>query len=121
MTLKTFPHELTRLQPDAPHVLGEREPKSAGMNLEDLAIVTHYLQSVGTPQQRHYTSLARKHGLLDLSKWLRESEISWNVPFKPSLNAKFTFIDLFAGIGGMRQQPTLQKAHRRTGLPSRKS
>jgi len=102
MSLRAFPLELTRLQSEAPHVLGDREPKSAGLNLEDLAIVTHYLQSVGTPQQRHYTRLARKHGLLDLSRWLQETKTSWNVPFKPVQDTTFTFIDLFAGIGGMR-------------------
>jgi DNA (cytosine-5)-methyltransferase 1 len=102
MALRAIPLEMIRLQPEAPHLLAERAPKSAGLNLEDLAIVTHYLQSVGTPQQRHYTSLARKHALLELSKWLRESMTSWNVPFKPVKDATFTFIDLFAGIGGMR-------------------
>lgn len=102
MALKAFPLELTRLHPRAPHVLAEREPKSAGLDLDDLAIVTHYLHNVGTPQQRHYSVLAKRHGLLDVSKWLQETKTSWKVPFKPTETASFTFIDLFAGIGGMR-------------------
>jgi DNA (cytosine-5)-methyltransferase 1 len=34
--------------------------------------------------------------------FLKAQSISWDVPFPPSENFSFTFIDLFAGIGGMR-------------------
>jgi DNA (cytosine-5)-methyltransferase 1 len=102
MALRALPLELIRLHSEEPHVLEPEDSRKPDLNLESLAVVTHYLQSFDTAQQRHYTTLARKHGLLDLSRWLQESKVSWNVPFRPSLDASFTFIDLFAGIGGMR-------------------
>lgn len=102
MALKAIPTELMRLHPDAPHVLERNDSRSSKLDLENLAIVTHYLQSVDTPQQRHYTALARRHGLLELCRWLQDSNVTWPTRFKPTSDSSFTFIDLFAGIGGMR-------------------
>lgn len=72
------------------------------LGLESLAIVTHYFQSLNTPQQGHYASLARKHGLLELCRWLQATNFTWPARFEPAHDSSFTFIDLFAGIGGMR-------------------
>lgn len=79
---------------------------------EDLAYLTQYLQN----QDEEYVSgFYRDHASRYLlSNPLRMSILSdrdfqyqlpirWDVPFPPlSGNTKFTFIDLFAGIGGMR-------------------
>jgi DNA (cytosine-5)-methyltransferase 1 len=99
MALKSLPPEIVRLHPKAPRVL---EDVKMGLDLDDLAVVTHLLQSAGTPQERHYSTLAKKHSLLEVSRWLQESKVSWDVPFKPAPDSSFSFIDLFAGIGGMR-------------------
>jgi DNA (cytosine-5)-methyltransferase 1 len=102
MKLKAIPDELIRLHADPPIVLDRSDKRFQNLNLESLAIVTHFLQSLGTPQQRHYTALARKHGLFDLCRWLQDSGFVWPANFKPSPDSSFTFIDLFAGIGEMR-------------------
>lgn len=102
MTSKRVPKELSGLHAAPPHARDSHLSKSNQLDLESLAVVTHYLQSVDTPQQRHFTALARERGLLELSRWLQESNITWQTPFKPPTNELFTFIDLFAGIGGMR-------------------
>ena len=61
-----------------------------------LAVVTHYLQVYGTPASEYY-----KDEALD---FLGDADyvLEWDVPFPPADNAKFTFTDLFAGIGGIR-------------------
>ena len=85
-----------------PLVFEGSSPMIQSLDLESLAIVSHYLQSLNTSQQTHYTSLARKHGLIDLCRWLEDSNFTLPAKFKPALDSSFTFIDLFAGIGGMR-------------------
>ena len=77
---------------------------------EVLAEVTHYLQCGGTEAAESYEMDALKgweemmgscgEGKgLDLQHWL---PLEWDVPFPAPKKARFTFIDLFAGIGGMR-------------------
>ena len=68
---------------------------------DSLAFVTHYLQNhkdeaadcFHDPAAEYLT----KHS--DFQEWF---PIRWDVPFPPSRDAKFKFIDLFAGIGGFR-------------------
>jgi len=65
-----------------------------------LALITHFLQSVGTEYQEHY---AKAREYLDPIVSLPEfGAIQWNIPFPPTTNPAFTFVDLFAGIGGFR-------------------
>ncbi|HDR7673290.1 TPA: DNA cytosine methyltransferase [Bacillus wiedmannii] len=64
-----------------------------------LAYITHFLQNLGDVSAEYYRLEAEKFLLnndVDLNK------IKWDVPFPPTENSKFKFIDIFAGIGGMR-------------------
>lgn len=76
--------------------------KAMGVESESFPAVTHYLQSVRTPQQRHFLAVLKQ--LLQPSQLQQVLEISSQVtlPFPPSRITRFTFIDLFAGIGGFR-------------------
>ena len=64
---------------------------------EHLAILTHYLQAPPEIRKKHF-ELAPDLGLNDLA----ELTVKWDIPFPPNVAPSFTFIDLFAGIGGMR-------------------
>lgn len=66
-------------------------------NNDDQAIFTHFLQST-TKTRKSYFVLPPELALNELTK----SKIQWDIPFPPTAEPKFTFIDLFAGIGGMR-------------------
>jgi DNA (cytosine-5)-methyltransferase 1 len=66
-------------------------------NNDDQAIFTHFLQST-TKTRKSYFVLPPELALNELTK----SKIQWDIPFPPTVEPKFTFIDLFAGIGGMR-------------------
>ncbi len=76
----------------------------------NLAHLTHYFQNHKNgvsqyfqPQAKAYlTELLKETNILnefDLQYYL---PIKWDIPFPPSKNTKFKFIDLFAGIGGIR-------------------
>ena len=84
---------------------------------EQMAIVSHYLHNQGFAYAQPYESKAK--GLMqDIYHTQRESlednvlsearvpyllfSDLFSVPFLPIQNPKFTFIDLFAGIGGFR-------------------
>ncbi|PKL92203.1 MAG: DNA (cytosine-5-)-methyltransferase [Candidatus Goldiibacteriota bacterium HGW-Goldbacteria-1] len=64
---------------------------------EKFAYATHYLQSYGTEAEEYY-----KEGVKFLPPGFQPELFKMNVPFPPPETPKFTFIDLFAGIGGMR-------------------
>lgn len=66
-----------------------------------LAVITHYLQNIGHESEKYYKekalNLLKNNMLINIL-----SDLEWDVPFPPVQKPKFTFIDLFAGIGGMR-------------------
>ena len=77
---------------------------------EDLAILTHNLQSrkgesINTFAEEAVKYMKTLNGVV--SKQSADAiqlkmPIEWDIPFPPTKNPKFTFIDLFAGIGGFR-------------------
>ncbi|MCC7438326.1 MAG: DNA (cytosine-5-)-methyltransferase [Armatimonadetes bacterium] len=76
----------------------------------DLAYFTHYLHNHTNGVSRHYKQEAANYfcritGELGLIRepYIQELlPISFDIPFPPPKNSSFTFIDLFAGIGGFR-------------------
>lgn len=76
----------------------------------DLAHLTHYFQSYENGVSHYFKPnatvyLAELHKILNI---LQEPDfqyylpIKWDIPFPPVTDPKFKFIDLFAGIGGIR-------------------
>ncbi|MBL7790554.1 MAG: DNA (cytosine-5-)-methyltransferase [Chitinophagales bacterium] len=77
---------------------------------DNLAHLTHYFQNHHNGVSKHFKPTATSY-LIDLHKELSivtEPDfqyylpIKWDIPFPPTLNPTFKFIDLFAGIGGIR-------------------
>lgn len=77
---------------------------------EGLAHLTHYFQNYKNGASEYFKPSAKKY-LTDLHQKLNIAEdpdfqyylpIKWDIPFSPPANPKFKFIDLFAGIGGIR-------------------
>ncbi|MDD4353832.1 MAG: DNA (cytosine-5-)-methyltransferase, partial [Candidatus Nanoarchaeia archaeon] len=75
-----------------------------------LAFLTHYFHSYQNGGAQYFLAGAKKY-LKELHKELNvagESEfqyylpIKWDIPFPSPVKPKFRFIDLFAGIGGIR-------------------
>lgn len=89
-----------------------KQPKFSFSTNEDLAIVSHYLHLEGSRFDRTYRSEAKR--LLGTAEPVRQTIVAepdfqtslfdeiFNVPFPTPPHPKFTFIDLFAGIGGFR-------------------
>jgi DNA (cytosine-5)-methyltransferase 1 len=73
---------------------------------ENHAQITHYLQTPEFYKSPFYSTVISSDGSTDEN--LAEEEYSfklpleWDVPFPPPKKPRYTFIDLFAGIGGMR-------------------
>ena len=76
----------------------------------DLAYLTHYFQNHKNGVSQYFKPSAEKY-LYNLHEKLNLVEepdfqyylpIQWDIPFPPVKNPKFKFIDLFAGIGGIR-------------------
>lgn len=77
---------------------------------ERVAVLTHYLQNSENGVSKYYKRGAEQAliELQDENKIVSENNIQhylpikWDVPFPPPENPEFKFIDLFAGIGGIR-------------------
>ncbi|MFI5163909.1 MAG: DNA (cytosine-5-)-methyltransferase [Bacteroidia bacterium] len=75
-----------------------------------LAHLTHYFQNNKNGVSQYFKPKAKKYleQLHEELSIVKEPEfqyyipIKWDVPFPPPSNPKFKFIDLFAGIGGIR-------------------
>ena len=76
----------------------------------DLAHLTHYFQNHKNGVSQFFKPTAASY-LADLHEELNIIQepdfqyylpIKWDIPFPPQANPKFKFIDLFAGIGGIR-------------------
>jgi DNA (cytosine-5)-methyltransferase 1 len=63
-----------------------------------LAYISHYLQNINSDE----ADLFFEHIPSQIKELLANETIEWDVPFFSKPNPIFTFIDLFAGIGGMR-------------------
>jgi DNA (cytosine-5)-methyltransferase 1 len=77
---------------------------------DGLAHLTHFFQNHKSKAKDIYEPFAKEY-LTDVHERLQLAEdaefqyylpIKWDVPFPPPKKPKFTFIDLFAGIGGTR-------------------
>jgi DNA (cytosine-5)-methyltransferase 1 len=74
---------------------------SSGLTRDELAFISHYLQSQTATESRKY-SVRAKAAMKSVGLDLRPEQVTWDIPFAPSKTPRFTFVDLFAGIGGMR-------------------
>src|SRR5690554_3810262 len=80
-------------------------------NAEDLAYFTHYLHNHKNGVSKSYEKRAKEY-FYEINEELNivaepaelqaMLPIKWDIPFPAPKNPDFTFIDLFAGIGGFR-------------------
>jgi len=77
---------------------------------DELANITHYLQNHKNGVSQYFKPAATKYleeiyeelNILEEPDFQYYLPIKWDIPFPPPEKPKFTFIDLFAGIGGIR-------------------
>lgn len=72
--------------------------KNVNIDSEMMAYISHYLQNINSDEADLFATNIPK----DLKDILDKENVEWDVPFPPTRKPVFTFIDLFAGIGGMR-------------------
>ena len=79
-------------------------------NAEDLAYLTHFLHNSKNGGSKSYKKRAKEYyaSISENLQVISEPDIqmalpiSWDIPFPSPEKEDFTFIDLFAGIGGFR-------------------
>jgi DNA (cytosine-5)-methyltransferase 1 len=74
---------------------------------DGFASLTHYWQNYENGASKYFKALAKQYlqeEILPIVKYPERlyTPIKFNVPFPPKTNPQFKFIDLFAGIGGIR-------------------
>lgn len=74
---------------------------------DGFAHLTHYWQNHKNGVSQHFKPLAKQYLQEEILSIVEEPEqlyipLEFDVPFPPKTNPKFKFIDLFAGIGGIR-------------------
>jgi len=72
---------------------------------DDLAGLTHFLHNPSEYDRGKYFQPFEEHlngSMGDVEETALKLPLVWDIPFPPPANPKFTFIDLFAGIGGIR-------------------
>jgi DNA (cytosine-5)-methyltransferase 1 len=71
---------------------------------KDLAYLTHYLHNYTKGNVKLFEKKATKYfnNIFNNSELQQIFPIKWDIPFPSPENVDFTFIDLFAGIGGFR-------------------
>lgn len=73
---------------------------------EEHAFFTHYLHNPEIFSLSNYTNgkldFIDSEELNKVEEFIYYLPLKWDVPFPPNENPQYTFIDLFAGIGGMR-------------------
>lgn len=75
--------------------------QESGLERDELAVVSHYLQNFQVGRRNIFSAEAKKI-LKEIGFQIEPRDLKWNIPFPSPMQPKFTFIDLFAGIGGMR-------------------
>ena len=69
---------------------------------DHLADLFHYLQNRESNARKVFSNRVKSFLPTETFRFINDKEIIWDVPFPPVADPEFTFIDLFAGIGGMR-------------------
>ena len=67
-----------------------------------LADIFHFLQNRESNARQIFLNRVKSFLPTETFRFIKDKEVIWDVPFPPVADPKFTFIDLFAGIGGMR-------------------
>jgi len=82
----------------------EIKPLKDDNNLQ--AYTTHYLHNIGNGESFYFSEPAMEYLVnyddVFSSVEQKKIEFKWDIPFPPPKKPKFKFIDLFAGIGGIR-------------------
>lgn len=68
----------------------------------DKAFLTHYIRSYDNLDEIQADTVISEGAVAYLSKLSLFKELDYDIPFPPPSKVEFTFIDLFAGIGGFR-------------------
>jgi len=72
------------------------------LDRDTLAAVSHLWHAARTPQERHFVNVLQKRVNSGVLKRIRATNLILPALFPPPKSERFTFIDLFAGIGGFR-------------------